>query len=108
MKAIWTTVLVPGIALFLVACTGTSTPTTGPRATVQMRDGSTVSGQVLSSDANEIKISGDDNVTRTIPMAQVRAVDYGETAAAPAATAPAATNTSSAKPTMAAARPAAA
>jgi hypothetical protein len=95
------------IVLLLVLSACSSNPTTGPRATVQMRDGSSVSGMVLSSNADEIKISGDDNVTRTIPMAQVRSVDYGETAAAPAATAPAATGTSPAKPTMAAARPAA-
>jgi hypothetical protein len=110
MKPLWTTVL--GLTLFLAACT--TSPTTGPRATVQMRDGSSVSGIVLSSNAEEIKISGDDNVTRTIPMAQVRAVDYGEAPPAPAAAAapaagaaPAATGTSPAKPTMAAARPAA-
>jgi hypothetical protein len=48
-----------------------------------MRDGSTVTGTVLSSSATEIKLAGDDNVARTIPMAQVRMVDYGDVAAAP-------------------------
>jgi len=64
----------------LSACS--STPATGPRATVQMRDGSSVSGMVLSSTADEIKITSDDNVTHTIPMAQVRSVDYGDAPAA--------------------------
>src|SRR4029079_8242229 len=77
------------LLLCLSACSGT--PTTGPRATVQMRDGSRVSGMVLSSTADELKLAGDDSVTRTIPMSQVRSVVYGEpAAAAPAATASAA------------------
>jgi len=90
------------ILLAAVSACG-STPTTGPHATVEMRDGSGVSGMVLSSTAEEIKVATDDNVTRTIPMAQVRSVDYGETPAAPAAG-------GSAAPTMArpAAKPAAA
>ena len=94
------------LLLLLSACT--TTPTTGPRATVEMRDGTAVSGMVLSSTAAEIKITGDDNVTRTISMAQVRSVDYGEAPPAPAAAAaPAAGAAPAARPTMAAARPAA-
>jgi hypothetical protein len=51
-----------------------------------MRDGTSVSGMVLSSTADDVKITADDNVTRTIPMAQVRSIDYGDAAApAPAA-----------------------
>jgi len=89
------------LLLALSACSGT--PATGPRATVQMRDGSSVSGMVLSSTADEIKISGDDNVTRTIAMAQVRSVDYGD-APAPAAPGAAPAMAGAAKP--AATRPA--
>jgi hypothetical protein len=75
------------LMLLLGACNGT--PTTGPRATVLMRDGSSVIGMVLSSTAAEIKIAGEDSVMRTIPMAQVRSVEYGDgAAAAPAAPAP--------------------
>jgi hypothetical protein len=77
------------LLLLLTACT--STPTTGPRATVQMRDGTRISGMVLSSTAAELKIVGDDNVARTIPMSLVRSVTYGEpAAAAPVAAVPAA------------------
>jgi hypothetical protein len=61
----------------------------GAHATVQLRDGTAVSGTVLASSASEIKLAGDDNVTRTIPMSQVRSGDYGEAAAAsPMAAAP--------------------
>src|SRR3989442_488820 len=110
MKVTVTTVLLLGLTLFLAACT--TTPTAGPRATVEMRDGTAVSGMVLSSTAAEIKITGDDNVTRTIPMAQVRSVDYGEAPPAPAAAAAPAAGAApgaapAARPTMAAARPAA-
>lgn len=66
-----------------------------PRATVLMRDGTQVTGAVLSNSTTEIKIAGDDNITRTIPMAQVKSVDYGETptpAAEPAREQPAAPN----------------
>src|SRR3954470_11255758 len=73
------------LALTLLAAACSSSPTTGPHATVEMRDGSSVSGMVLSSSAEEIKITTDDNVTRTIPMAQVRTVDYGDAPAAGAA-----------------------
>src|SRR5215471_4784829 len=89
------------LLLFVAACGGTSSGG-GQHATVQLRDGSSVTGTVVSSSADEIKITGDDNVTRTLPMAQVRAVDYGDATAASAAPAG-----SSAAPTMAsaAARP---
>ena len=51
----------------------------GQRATVLMRDGTTVSGTVISNSGSEIQIAGDDKVTRTIPMTQVRSIDYDET-----------------------------
>ena len=50
-----------------------------------MRDGTTVAGTVLASSPAEIRIAGDDNITRTIPMAQVKSVDYGDAPAAQAA-----------------------
>src|SRR5258708_20600953 len=78
------------VLLFALTACNSSTPTTGPHATVQMRDGSSVTGMVLSSNADEVKITSDDNVTRTIPMAQVRSIDYGDAPAATAGAAPAA------------------
>jgi len=51
----------------------------GQRATVLMRDGTSVSGTVVSSSGSEIQLAGDDKVTRTIPMAQVRSIEYQDT-----------------------------
>ena len=48
----------------------------GQRATVELRDGTSVRGTILASSASEIQIASDDKSTRTIPMAQVRSVDY--------------------------------
>src|SRR5262245_26922743 len=94
------------LLLLLSACN--STQSTGPRAMVQMRDGSRVSGMVLSSTADELKIVGDDSIARTIPMSAVRSVEYGDApAAAPSAAAPAASPQSAAPP-VAATRPLAA
>jgi len=88
------------VLLLLSAACGTSQPTTGPHATVEMRDGSTVSGMVLSSTADEVKITTDENVTRTIPMAQVRSIDYGDAPATGTAAAPT-MNGAAAKPAAA-------
>jgi hypothetical protein len=72
------------VAFFLSSCGhGSGVDTTGPHATVRMRDGSSVSGVVTRSSASEIQLKGDDQVGRTIPMSQVRAVEYDEAAAAP-------------------------
>lgn len=60
----------------------------GQHATVEMRDGTSVAGTVLSSSASQIELAGDDKVTRTIPMNQVRSIQYDDAnAAAPPANA---------------------
>lgn len=63
-----------------------------PHATVVMRDGTRISGGVSASTPTEITINPDAGGSRTIPMKDVRRVDYGETATttkpAPPATAP--------------------
>ncbi len=79
-----------------------------PRATVQMRDGTSVSGTVVASSPTEIKLAEDNGVTRTIPMAQVRAVEYAEAPAAPAAPASSAEPPPAAAPESASAPPPAA
>ncbi|MBZ5618721.1 MAG: hypothetical protein LAQ69_08370 [Acidobacteriia bacterium] len=80
-------------ALFLSSCANKDrAPAAGaPHATVQMRDGTTVSGTVIESSPSELKLAGDDQIRRTIPMAQVKSVDYGD---APGAPAPPAADTS--------------
>ena len=46
--------------------------------------GQTVTGKkVQSSSASEVQIAGDDQVTRTIPMTQVRSIDYVATSRSP-------------------------
>jgi len=60
----------------------------GQRATVLMRDGTSVSGTVVSNSSSEIQVAGDDKVTRTIPMTQVRSIDYDETSPATGASNP--------------------
>lgn len=64
--------------MLLVSCSRTA-PGGGQRATVLMRDGTSVTGNVVSSSGSEIQIAGDDKVTRTIPMSQVRSVAYDDT-----------------------------
>ena len=74
-----------GAAVILASC---SKPAgSGQRATVSMRDGTEVTGTVLSSSTSEIQISGDDKVTRTIPMAQVQSIEYEDAGPAPSGTA---------------------
>jgi hypothetical protein len=81
-------VLTAVLALALSSCAkkeaGTAPAGNGQHATVTMRDGSKVAGVVTASSAAEITLTGDDRITRTIPMDQVQSVTYGETAAAPA------------------------
>jgi hypothetical protein len=74
---------VAGVCLvWLAGCAKAPAPS-AQRATVTLRDGRTIPGLVQSSSASQIRILGDDGVTQTIPMDQVRNIDYG--AAAPAA-----------------------
>jgi hypothetical protein len=60
----------------------------GQHATVQLRDGTSVSGKILSSSATDVQIAGDDNVTRTLPMTQVRSIVYDDASTAPTGTPP--------------------
>jgi hypothetical protein len=80
-------------AFFLLSSCATK-ETDRPRATVTLRDGSTAEGGVVASSASEITIVGDDKSSRTIPMSQVKSIEYDDAppaaAAAPSpATAPA-------------------
>ena len=54
-----------------------ATPVTGPEATIVLRDGTRVSGEVLSTSAAQVTLKAIDGTTRLIEMANVRAVDYG-------------------------------
>jgi hypothetical protein len=85
-------------AMLCGACSKTQNGQSGPRATVTMRDGTLVGGTVVATSPNEIKVLGDDNVTRALPMAQVKSIDYQE----PASPVPASGTTDQAVPNSAA------
>jgi hypothetical protein len=74
-------------AALLTSCAKQDTPTPAsapadlPHATVVLRDGTRATGGVASSTPSEITVNLDGGGSRTIPMKQVRRVDYGETAA---------------------------
>jgi hypothetical protein len=76
-------------------------PAASQHATIQMRDGTEVSGTIQSSSATEIQIAGDDKVARTIPMTQVRSIEYDDPAPPPAGTQPATAPPASAPPASA-------
>ena len=59
--------------------------TTGPHATVLMRDGSEYAGTVTSTTPTEVTVKGDDNTTRTIAMKDVKSIEYDDASAPPLA-----------------------
>lgn len=67
-------------AVFLLVLAGCSrTPAnTGAHATVMLRDGKAISGTVQSSSSSQMQIVGDDGVVQTVPMSQVRSVEYAD------------------------------
>jgi outer membrane lipoprotein SlyB len=55
---------------------------TGQHAAVTLKDGTVNEGSVVASSSKEITIAGDDKITRTIPMDQVRSIEYSDVSAA--------------------------
>jgi len=47
-----------------------------------MRDGSTLTGTVTATSPSQITLAGDDNTTHTVPMTQVKSIEYDDAAAA--------------------------
>lgn len=78
----WTAPIV--CALLLAGCSKqpAAPAADAPIATVVMRDGTRLSGQVVASTPSEITIKATEGDQRTIPMKSVRRVDYGDVAAA--------------------------
>jgi hypothetical protein len=68
-------------ALILASCAKQAA--SGPHATVTLRDGTTIGGNVISSSTSEIQLAGDDKTSHTIPMSQVRSVSYEDAQPAP-------------------------
>ena len=69
---------VVGALIFLASCG--SKQASGPHATVLMRDGSTLTGTVTATSPAEITLAGDDNTAHTVPMAQVKSIEYDDAA----------------------------
>lgn len=55
-----------------------------PHATIQMRDGSSVTGIITATSPTEMTLSGDDNATHTVATAQVKSIEYDQAATPPA------------------------
>jgi hypothetical protein len=81
-------------ALFFLASCGNK-QASGPHATVLMRDGSALTGTVTATSPAEITLAGDDNTAHTVPMAQVKSIEYDDTATQTGAPQTAATQTGS-------------
>src|SRR5216683_509624 len=69
-----------GTLFLLVSCATKQAP--GQHATILMRDGTTLTGTVTATSPSQINLAGDDNMTHTVPMTQVKSIEYGDTAAA--------------------------
>lgn len=71
-----------GALFFLASCAAKQSP--GQHATITMRDGSTLTGTVTATSPSEVTVAGDDNQRHTIPMTQVKSIEYDDAAAAQA------------------------
>jgi len=69
--------------LLLCSCANKGAEANLPHATLRLRDGTKVAGLVKSTSSTEVTLIGDDNTTKTYPMAQVKGIDYDETTPAP-------------------------
>ena len=76
-----------GAVILLASCAPKQAP--GQHATILMRDGSTLSGTVTASSPTEVTLTGDDNAAHTIPMTQVKSIEYDDAAATQASGTPA-------------------
>jgi hypothetical protein len=71
------------LTFVLSSCSNQSaSPADRQHATVFMRDGTRLTGSITASSATEVTLAGDDNSTRTIPMKQVKSIEYDEPAQA--------------------------
>lgn len=84
-KLLWQTIFAGatlGALFFLVSCSTMTKQAPGQHATVFMRDGTTLTGTVTATSPSEITLAGDDKTTHTVPMAQVKSIEYDDAAAA--------------------------
>lgn len=76
-------VMLPALVTMILLFSCTKTSGSGPHATIELRDGTSVAGQVISTSPSDVQVAGDDHVTRTIPMSQVRSIEYDGNSPAP-------------------------
>jgi hypothetical protein len=69
-----------GTLFFLASCA--TKPASGQHATILMRDGTTLTGNITATSPSQITLAGDDNTTHTVPMTQVKSIEYDDTGAA--------------------------
>jgi hypothetical protein len=73
--------LLPAIVFagLTISCANRATaPTDAPHATITMRDGTQFAGTVTASSPSGITLLGDDRISHTFSMSQVRSVDYDQ------------------------------
>ena len=75
-----------GTLFLLTACSTKQAP--GQHATILMRDGTTLSGTVTATSPSEVTLAGEDNTTHTVPMTQVKSIEYDDPATAQTPAAP--------------------
>ena len=68
-----------GFLFFVASCANKAS---GQHATITMRDGSTLAGTVTATSPTEVTLAGDDNTAHTIPMTQVKSIEYDDAATA--------------------------
>jgi hypothetical protein len=74
-----------GISFFLLCSCAKKELVEGPHVTITMRDGSTATGNIVSSSATEITLAQGDRSSQTIPMSQVKSIEYDDAPPAAAA-----------------------
>ena len=80
-KLVWQTLFVGATLAALIFLASCAKQGSGQHATVLMRDGSELAGTVTATSPSEITLAGDDKTTHTIPMAQVKSIEYDDAAA---------------------------
>jgi hypothetical protein len=82
-------IAVVSVLCFLLLTSCAQKETAGPHATVEMKDGTELTGTVTASSPAEITLQGDDKNVHTIAMAQVRSIEYDDAPAPATASTPA-------------------
>ena len=85
-ELVWRTLFVGATLAALFFLASCAKQGSGQHAIVYMRDGSQITGMVTATSPSEITLAGDDKTTHTIPMAQVKSIEYDDAAAPGSAT----------------------